>query len=208
MTTTRREQVRNEVREKILTAAREILVAEGIDGLSMRKLASRIGYTATAIYFHFADKNAVIQALMDEDCLALVQSFSEATKVEDPVERLRLIGMCYVRFAIGNPNHYWVLAMIPYREFVIDANDPRRSDPSQDSYAFLRQSIEIAIQQGCFRPEYSDVEEIAQMLWATVHGIVSLHLTRGADPWFAWRDLETTANHLVTTVLRGMTTRD
>jgi AcrR family transcriptional regulator len=47
------EHRKTQTREKILTAARELLLADGFHGFSMRKLAAKVHYTATAIYFHF-----------------------------------------------------------------------------------------------------------------------------------------------------------
>jgi hypothetical protein len=88
---------------------------------------------------------------------------------------------------------------------VIDPNDTRRGDPAQDAYALLRQAVADGIAAGRYRPEFTNPDQIAQMLWAGLHGIVSLHLNLGRDPWFNWRPAEETALRLIDVTLRGLT---
>ena len=59
----------------------------------MRNLAAEVGYSATAIYSYFADKDAVLKALMDADCVALRRALDDAAAEPDPVEkRVRKMG--------------------------------------------------------------------------------------------------------------------
>ena len=53
----RRAKQKGQLRQQIMDAARDILVREGYDGLSMRKVAERIDYSPTAIYLHFKDRD-------------------------------------------------------------------------------------------------------------------------------------------------------
>ena len=55
-----------DVRFKICDATRTILSTEGIEGLSMRRVAAAVGVTPTAIYRHFADKDELVAAIVDE----------------------------------------------------------------------------------------------------------------------------------------------
>ena len=61
----RRERERRELRRKILDAARALFVEQGYDAVTMRKIAQAIEYSPTAIYLHFRDKKAVINAICD-----------------------------------------------------------------------------------------------------------------------------------------------
>ena len=63
----RRERERTELRELILEAARDLFVELGYEGVSMRKVAQRINYSPTAIYLHFADKEALFHELCARD---------------------------------------------------------------------------------------------------------------------------------------------
>jgi len=59
----RRERERAETRGKILDAARRMFVLKGYEGTTMRAIAAKIGYTPTAIYHHFKDKDALVAEL-------------------------------------------------------------------------------------------------------------------------------------------------
>jgi len=201
----RREQQRLEMRDKILNAARELLLADGIPGFTMRKLADRVGYTPTALYYHFEDKDAVLQALMDADCTALRKGLDRAGKVKDPIARLRVMGAAYIDFALKNPDIYTFM-MLLHRgaDVVLDPDNIRRGDPAQDGYAFLRQAAADGIAAGRFRREFTDPDQLAQIIWSGVHGLVSLHLTLGKDPWFDWRPVRPTGKLLIDAIFRGV----
>src|SRR5262245_485009 len=200
----RREQQRLEVRDKILGAARELLLAEGIAGFTMRKLADRVGYTPTALYYHFEDKDAVLQSRMDADCLAVRKGLDRAEKEKDPVERLRVMGAAYIEFALKNPDHYRFMFMHRDPDVVLDPANIRKGDPAQDGYAFLKKAAADGIAAGRFRGEFTDPDQLAQVIWAGVHGLVSLHLTLGKDPWFDWRPVRPTGKVLIDVMLRGL----
>jgi len=59
----RREREKTETREIILDAARELFLAEGYEGVSMRKVAEKIEYSPTAIYIHFKDKDDLFRTV-------------------------------------------------------------------------------------------------------------------------------------------------
>ena len=69
----RREREKSETRDKILDAARELFIAEGYEGVSMRQVADKIEYTPTTIYVHFADKEELFHEICHEDFARLAQ---------------------------------------------------------------------------------------------------------------------------------------
>ncbi len=73
----RREREREELRTRILDAARELFAEEGYEAVTMRRIADRIEYSPTAIYFHFRDKEALMRELCDHDFRALAQRVPE-----------------------------------------------------------------------------------------------------------------------------------
>ncbi len=102
----RRSQKREVHRDKILDAARELFVEEGVEATSMRKFAKKIGYSATALYDYFKDKEALLRELCDTDFLLFNQSFGKTSdEISDPVERLRALGRAYFVFARKYPSH-------------------------------------------------------------------------------------------------------
>lgn len=199
----RRERERAEIREKILEAARELFVKEGYEAVSMRKIADRIEYSPTAIYFHFKDKEAVMRELCEADFLTLAHEFVEIAKVADPVERLRTTGLAYADFAISHPNHYRLMFMTPHPHHK-DEVDPHKGNPEEDAYAFLKATVAEAIAAKRLRPELADADLVAQTMWAGMHGVVSLQIAKAEDPWVDWREVSERTILMVDTLIRGL----
>lgn len=195
----RRERERLETRDKILEAAREMFATQGIEATTMRAIANRIEYTPTAIYHHFKDKDALIIELCHGDFAKLGRQFTQMERIEDPVERLRRIGMAYVEFAIHNPHHYQIMFMTR-----TPVHEHPEKNPEEDAYGFLLQTVQEGMAAGRFRPELTDAHELAQMTWSSVHGIISLQIAKCHDPWVDWRDLRTTAKAIIDALIRGI----
>ena len=204
-TVQRREREKQELRGRILDAARELFVEHGFDAVTMRKIAERIEYSPTAIYFHFRDKQALLRELCDEDFGALARDFRKIAAIGDPVERLRRIGQAYVAFAIAYPSHYRLMFMTPKPLGMCAADSAiAKGNPEEDAYAFLRASVADAIASGRLRPELADSELVSQMLWAGTHGVVSLQIAKKDDDWVDWRDVRETAHELIEVMIRGL----
>jgi AcrR family transcriptional regulator len=202
----RKERDRAEVREKILVAARDMFMSDGFEAVTMRAIAERIEYSPPVIYSHFADKHTLIQELCYRDFRALSQAFGRIGRIDDPVERLRSIGLAYVDFALQHPEQYRFMFMTV--KSVEDLHAFRaeiRRNPEEDAYAFLRDTVAEGIAAGRFRPDLNDVEELTQMTWASAHAVVSLMLAKGNDPGIAWRDTRGMARKLIEASLLGLT---
>jgi AcrR family transcriptional regulator len=200
----RRDKQREAVRAKILDAARELFVAKGVEAVTMRKIAARIDYTATALYSHFADKRALLRAVCDADFKALRGAFERIGRIEDPVERLRELGREYVRYALEYPNHYRLMFMTAHPKPEPDQSAIERGNPDQDAYAFLKAVIGEGMAAGRFRSDIDDADMLAQVLWGGLHGVVALYLTKGHDGWIEWRPTRKTADLLIDVTLKGL----
>jgi len=198
----RRERERAETRGKILESARRMFVQKGYEGTTMRAIAATIGYTPTAIYHHFKDKDALVAELAGLDFRALAQALQQTGTVGDPVERLERIGAAYVEFGLSHPMQYQFLFMT--RRPKSGAQEAMPRDPGEDAYGFLRQTCAAVIATGRLRPEFSDPDELAQMCWGSLHGLVALTVAKGDDPSIPWRDVRQTAAKARGTTLRGI----
>lgn len=205
-TVERREREKQELRTRILDAARELFAEEGYDAVTMRRIAERIEYSPTAIYFHFRDKHALMQELCDEDFGALAGEFQKIARIADPIDRLRQIGRAYAAFAMSHRNHYRLMFMTPHPESM-RPEDSRiaRGNPEEDAYAFLKATVSDAIAAEKLRPEYRDADLVSQMVWAGTHGVASLHIAKCKDAWVDWRDATETAHAQIEVMLRGLT---
>lgn len=201
----RREREKQEVRRKILDAARELFVKQGYEAVTMRQIAQKIAYTPTAIYFHFKDKEHLMSELCAIDFLRLAQQFNRIANEKDPILRLKQAAYAYMEFGLKNPNHYRLLFMTPHQHVPLEEIPLiRRGDPAEDAYAFLRATVIECIAAGRFRKEFRDPELLSQLFWSSIHGITSLHIARCHDPWIPWRKVRDIAEAIVENLLRGM----
>jgi AcrR family transcriptional regulator len=204
-TTERRERERQELRTKILDAARELFVTHGYDAVTMRKIAGKIEYSPTALYLHFEDKDTLIRALCENDFLAFAGAFAEVMTLEDPIDRIARAADVYCSFALQCPNQYRLMFMTPppgVSEKLASRLD--KTNPEQNAYEFLRMNVADAMRAGRLRPELTDVELVAQTLWAGVHGIVSLHIAKQGEDWVTFRDPRHAIAAMRDALMRGL----
>jgi AcrR family transcriptional regulator len=201
---TRRDREKAELRGKILDTARAMFAAEGYEAVTMRGIAKEIGYTATALYYHFPDKHSLLVELCNQDFLTLAGYLQRIGRIADPVERVRKMGLAYVNFGMEYPQHYRLMFMTP--QPVTDGTDKKieKGNPDQDAYAFLQSAVAEAHAAGSFRKDIKDPELVSQMFWASVHGIVALHLTKCKDDWIDWRTPAKTAQLQTDALFRGL----
>ena len=203
----RRERERNETREKILDAARELFITLGYDGVSMRKVAEKIEYSPTAIYVHFENKQQLFLELCHSDFRKLSGRFAKLAQIADPVERLKGIGLAYIEFGLENPNQYRMMFMTTHPALEITEEielEMGKGNPEEDAYEFLRLVVTQAMDAGAFRPELKDPDLIVQTLWAGTHGVVALEIAKSQDHWVPWRKVEARAELMLDGILKGI----
>ncbi|MDB4993128.1 MAG: transcriptional regulator, TetR family [Myxococcaceae bacterium] len=200
----RRERERLETRKKILDAARELFVTHGFDAVTMRKIAEKIEYTPTAIYFHFKDKETLVRELCVADFLDFGQKFAKAAAEPDVVERLKKSGHAYAEFATKYPNSYRLMFMSPARPTDGMGDVAWKGNPAEDAYAFLKLTVTEAMEKGLVREELTDPELVAQIVWSGMHGVVSLQIAMSCDQWTAWRPLKERVKTMIDVLIRGL----
>jgi AcrR family transcriptional regulator len=197
----RREREREEVRTRILDAARELFASEGVDSVTMRRIADRIEYSPTAIYFHFRDKEALLAELCDCDFREFAHGFTLIAQIPDPVERLRAAGYAYVQFGLNHPSHYRLMFMTPKET---KGNLESKGNPEEDAYAFLQGIVRDLLAAGRLREELDDVDLVSQVIWAGIHGVVALEIAKCKDEWVAWRPIEDRTKATIDMIANGL----
>ncbi len=187
----------------ILDAARRVLLDEGVAALSMRRLAREIGYSPTTLYLHYAGKDDILHALIDEgfarlnDALDTAHDAAVAMGQGAPLDLLAARARAYVAFGRANPERYEVMFLLHPRHMErYPAPLYRRARRSLDRFADL---IAEATADGTLAA--ADPALVATALWAQLHGLVSLVLTRRVD---VRHDVDTLAEAVVEGVVRGL----
>jgi AcrR family transcriptional regulator len=180
---------REEVRALMLAASREIVLAEGIDALTIRRVAKAIGYTGGSIYSYFDSREAIAMELVHEGFERLGEFMARAVGVVDPVQRLHEIGRAYLAFAEQEPASFRLLFMNQAKlsdELMHEASERHGKRIYDFLVGVIRELLESRNLTGL------DPEEIAQLSWCTIHGVASLRLTM---PGFEFAEAETLMNH-------------
>ena len=207
-TAQRRDRERQEMQTLILDAARDLFATEGYEAVTMRKIAEKIEYSATAIYFHFKDKLSLLRELCDRDFATFAAALQRTAGIKDPVERLRQVGYAYVDFALEHPNHYRFLFMMPHPPLAPEESAIQKGNPDQDAYAFLRGIVVEAIAKKRLKPEFTDPDLVSQLAWAAAHGLVSLHNVKCDNSWIEWRPPRELARRMIDLTIDGIVRKD
>ena len=169
------------LRLQILKAARKLLVKDGVQNVSMRKIAAVIGYTATSIYYHFKNKDELIHALIDEGHEQLYQQLEKAqedlSENTDPAFRIETNMRNFVKFGLENPEYYEIMYMMHSVEFTSFPKESyRKTRKSGDLGTRL---YEEAYEAGLVRVRDSRLTtaSVASML----HGYISMSLLHRLD---------------------------
>jgi len=189
----RRQQSRADARRAILDATEALLVEDGFDAFSMRRLAERCGYTAPTIYHHFGDKQRLIDALVDERFAGLVRSLKRAQNGgEDPIASLRAVALAFTRFGLRNPTFYALLSQRP--------PDPEAPAPpnAEQARAIMERPLAKLAADGRLT---ADLEATQQAVWAFLHGFVLLR-THRSDVFFHKDVLEVGLDALIRSLIR------
>ena len=161
------------LRPALIEAAHQVLAAEGVEGLSLRKVAQYLGVSAPALYSHFADKRALLAELATqgfEELAASMQTPSVSRATGDPgtVPDLHGLALAYVNFSLANPALYRLM-------FGREAGDlgefPALAQAGQRCYGVMRASVAEQLRRA---GASDDLAIAATAAWSMVHGLSTL----------------------------------
>ncbi|MDQ1403551.1 MAG: hypothetical protein QOG03_1867 [Actinomycetota bacterium] len=150
-----------------------MLITEGLTGLSLRRLASRLGVTAPALYAHVRDKRDLLQAIADVELEGLIDRFHEAGEDTEPLECIRRRALAYVAYAQQNPQLFCALFLL---------QPELTSEPWEGQRPLASKAIEVAgepvhraVSNGQLRS--IDPQLAAATVWAVMQGVAALLVT-------------------------------
>jgi AcrR family transcriptional regulator len=162
-----------DLRSTLLNAANILLKETGIEGLSLRKLADKVGVSRTAPYHHFKDKNQLLCAIAEQ---GFVQWQQDAAKIFNqigvsPKEKYRQFFHGYISYAADNPEMYDLMFGRTIWKQNSATNELRDA-----AYPSFHHQVEMTKKwqtQGLM-PRDEDTLRLSQVTWGTMHGIARL----------------------------------
>jgi AcrR family transcriptional regulator len=157
------------LKQAVLDAARRLCFADGVDGITARRIARDVGCSATAIYLYYRNLDDVMHHLRMEGHALLAEYFQRVDAVLPPVERLLEMGKAYYRFGTEHPRYYELMFLSRFEEL------PRRDFVQREISTLLivRDVVSEGVRTGEVRSDL-DPMILANGLWAKMHGLTSL----------------------------------
>lgn len=165
----RRQRQRQQLREGILAAAREIASAEGWRAVTIRKIAAIVEYSPPVIYEYFDSKDEILLELVRQGYAQQLEAVERAGRsARDPEEALLSVGRAWLDFAFRSPDLYQVMYGLGGVSFPVTELQKEGEKIAE----VIGQAIEEVLKEN--GKEAEDVWGKVMLLWGTSHGIVSL----------------------------------
>lgn len=161
----------DDLRQRISEAAQQLFVEEGLDGVSMRKVAEKAGVSAPAIYRHYENKDDLLQEIIDQGLRTLETYLAPALEAPTPLERINRLADRFLDFAVEQPRYFEFAFMIPSRSMV-----DVRTELTERNWVTFNMAVEqigACMEAGIFKKD--DPLGTGITIWSAVYGMVALH---------------------------------
>ncbi len=157
----------------LIQAGVEILSKEGIEGLSLRKVAKRVGVSYAAPYAHFKDRQSLVAAISTEGFKKLYMALDAAASknADDPRQQLMESARAYVKFAMRNTDIFKIMfsgVLEKEKEY------PSFVEASRKTFSKVVEIVQACQNAGILSS--TSPELMAVSIWGQVHGVISLAL--------------------------------
>jgi AcrR family transcriptional regulator len=162
-----------DLKNALIKAGVELLAKDGIEGLSLRKVAQRAGVSHNAPYSHFPDKQSLIAAISTEGFKRLYDELDAEilSHPDDPRRQLQEGAWAYVRFAMDNTDTFKIMfsgALEKEKEY------PAFVEISHRTFERVVDVVRACQDAGILNPTQPEIMAVA--VWGQIHGIISLML--------------------------------
>jgi len=182
----------------LLRAASDILATDGPTALTVRNISQRAGVSTINVYSRYGGKDGIVDALYAEGYEELGLAIEAVPQTDDPEADLRACADAYRRFALEHPAHYSVCLEAAYPN-----HKPSEKARSIASGAFDRLALRVARCVERWSPVSVDTIVAATVIWAGLHGVVSLELQGVASSVGA----NTTFDAMLSSMIDGLRAR-
>jgi len=148
-----------------------MIVSGGVESLSLRRLARKLGVTAPAFYSHVDSKHELIRAVAQIEMERLAADF-ESERDADPIERIRAQSRAYVAYARENPELFRLILLAPPDLEVASLPPDAPLDETTHAFALASRAVDDAISAGAIHSDNPLL--VALTLWSGAHGVATV----------------------------------
>lgn len=156
--------------ESLLNAVDDIASQFGLEAVTLRACAKRVGVSPSSAFRHYTDKRALLTAFATRALHELCQAMTDATEGEDVAgsDAFTAVGLAYIRFAIDKPAFFRAM----WREEAIYTNDAQYQASADRLSAILKAGFADTLHD--MDPLALSTEEL--LAWSSVHGLANLYV--------------------------------
>lgn len=157
-------------RDAVVAAARDQILAKGLDAVSLRQVAAALGVTAPALYAYVTDKRDLLRAVAEDEFRRLLDRFGEVRETQ-PLERMRQLSTVYVTYAIENPELFKTMFLFPPELSIGEATGQELPMATQAfNYAI------DAVREGMATGELAEADPtlVTFVSWTATHGLADV----------------------------------
>lgn len=160
-------------RDKLCDAALAIFAEKGVEGLTLREVAARLGVSPMTPYRYFKDKEEILAAVRARAFNDFAEALENAVnRGSDPIKKSRAAGDAYVDFALHHAEAYRLMFQV--RQQDREAKDPNLQLAVERARATMSYHVRRLIEAGVLE---GDAELVGYVFWAALHGLVMLELS-------------------------------
>lgn len=171
----------SDARARLVEAGVRLLELEGLEALSVRKVAAHVGTSTMAVYTHFDGMTGLLEAIVSEVFERFTEALDRVPQTDDPVADFFAMGLAYHQFALANPQRYHLMfststpaSLRGYRTDLTVTGRPTNRVEWAASFDALRSAVHRMIEAGRIRDD--DEAAIAGRFWSISHGAAMLEM--------------------------------
>lgn len=170
----RKQKEKEALRLLILNGAKKLFVEKGIEQTTIRNIADAIDYSVGTVYVYYKDKNAIFHALHSIGFQELRGYFQELDSIKDPMQRLRKMGMIYMKFALENSEMYDLMFNLRAPMDYLEDQKNELWSEGADTFAYVKKTVRECMEKGHFKGHKE--EPLSFIVWSVTHGMCSLEI--------------------------------
>lgn len=164
---------KEETKKLIVDVARKIMIEEGVQKLSIRKITNELSYSPGIIYHYFKDKNEIVDTILKENYIKILKSLSSVKKYDDNPEKEIKEGLTKYIYTVLEFSEEYKAFILSDKESILQFTGMLYKGVSKDrkSIQLMCFNIEKGIELGIFVD--CDVELTAQSIWLSIFGLAT-----------------------------------